>query len=121
MQLLLEDEVGAGNDVCAAERQQQKHFNRPLAEAAHLQQLLGNLAVGHVGKFLHVNFAAVDGFSEAAQIINLLRYKADGQQLFRGHSEHCLRRNRLACQAFQLLYKLLADVGRQLLGNDARE
>ena len=59
LQLFLEDKVGTGYNVCAAQSQQQKHFDGPLAEAADLHQLLGNLAVGHIIALIH-GYAAVD-------------------------------------------------------------
>ena len=36
LQFFFEDKVGTGNNVCAAQGQQQKHFNGPLTEAANL-------------------------------------------------------------------------------------
>ena len=84
LQLFLEDKVGTRYNVCAAQSQQQKHFDGPLAEAADLHQLLGNLAVGHIIELIH-GYAAVDHcIGKAAQEINILLNKTDAEQVLGG-------------------------------------
>ena len=83
-----------------------------------MHQLLGNLAVGHIVELIH-SYAAVDHcFGKAAQVIYLLLNKTDTEQVLGGSSKYCLRRNRIAGEAFELFHQLLADIRRQLLGNN---
>ena len=83
-----------------------------------MHQLLGNLAVGHIVELIH-GYAAVDYcFCKAAQVIYLLLNKTDVEQVFCGSSKHCLRRNGITGEAFELFHQLLADIRWQLLGNN---
>ena len=83
-----------------------------------MHQLLGNLTVGHIVEFIH-GYAAIDNcFGKAAQVINLLLDQTYAEQVFGRSSKNCLRRNGIAGEPFKLLHQLLADIRRQLLGNN---
>ena len=84
-----------------------------------MHQLFGNLTVGHIIELIH-GYAAVDHcFGKAAQVIYLLLNQTDAEQVLSGSIKHCLRRNGIAGEAFELFHQLLADIRRQLLGNNA--
>ena len=83
-----------------------------------MHQLLGNLTVGHIVELIHGYAAVANCFGKAAQVIHLLLYQTDAKQVFDRSGKHCLRRNGIAGEAFELFHQLLTYIRRQLLGNN---
>ena len=85
--------VGGGEDVGAAETEDEHHFDGPLANAADLGQMLDDCFVGHAADTGEGGDGAVEGFGgEVAEGESFVVGEAGGAQLGSGAVEEMLRR-----------------------------